>query len=210
MKKLIAIFFIALFSFAAAIAQVPDWAEVEKIFARKGAVQGDVLKIAFPRSDLRVKVGDVALQPALALTSWIAFEKTESHTMIMGDLVLLDREIAPVTAKLVASGIEITALHNHIVGESPSVMYMHFGGHGDPVQLAEKMKAALVLTGTPLTLPPASAPATELDWSKVETTLGRSGQRKGNVLQIGIPRVEKIIENGMEVPPFMGMATAIN
>ncbi len=210
MKKRIAIFFISLFSFVAAQAQVSDWAEIEKIFARKGAVQGDVLKIAFPRSDLQVKIGDVAIEPALALTSWIAFEKTESHTMIMGDLVLLDREIAPVTAKLVASGIEITALHNHIVGESPSVMYMHFGGHGDPVQLAEKMKAALALTGTPMTLPPASAPATELNWSNVETTLGRSGQHKGNVLQIGIPRVEKIIENDMEVPPFMGMATAIN
>jgi hypothetical protein len=89
-------------------------------------------------------------------------------------------------------------------------MYMHFGGHGDPQMLAEKMKAALALTGTPMKLPPASAPATELDWSKVETALGRSGQRKGNVLQIGIPRVEKIVENGMEVPPFMGMATAIN
>jgi len=130
--------------------------------------------------------------------------------MIMGDLVLLDREIAPVTARLVASGIEVTALHNHIVNESPSVMYMHFGGYGDAKALAEKMKAALALTGTPVTPPPATATATELDWSKVEATLGWSGQRKGNVLQLGIPRVEKIIENGMEVPPFMGMATAIN
>ena len=209
MKKFFTLF-ICLLSYATATAQTSDWAEIEKVFDRKGIVQGEVFKIAFPRADLQVKVGDVAIAPALALTSWIAFKKTESHTMIMGDLVLLDREIAPVTARLVASGIEVTALHNHIVNESPSVMYMHFGGYGDAKALAEKMKAALALTGTPVTPPPATATATELDWSKVEATLGWSGQRKGNVLQLGIPRVEKIIENGMEVPPFMGMATAIN
>jgi len=209
MKKFFTLF-ICLLSSATVTSQVSDWAEIEKVFGRKGTVQGEVFKIAFPRADLKVNVGDVMIEPALALTSWIAFKKTESHTMIMGDLVLLDREIAPVTAKLVANEIAITALHNHIVGESPSVMYMHFGGHGDAKALADKMKAALALTATPMTLPPAAATATELDWSKVETTLGRSGQRKGNVLQIGIPRAEKIVDNGMEVPPFMGMATAIN
>lgn len=211
MKKFFTLF-ICLLSSATTASQVSDWAEIEKIFDRKGTVQDEVFKIAFPRADLKVKVGDVMIEPALALTSWIAFKKMEGHTMMMGDLVLLDREIAPVTAKLVANGIEITALHNHIVNEFPSVMYMHFGGHGDAKALAEKMKAALALTGTPMMQPPASAPATatELDWSKVGATLGYSGQRKGNVLQFGIPRVEKIIENGMEVPPFMGMATAIN
>ncbi len=209
MKKFFTLL-ICLLASASATSQVSDWAEIEKVFERKGTVQGEVFKIAFPRADLKVKVGEVMIEPALALTSWIAFKKTAGHTMMMGDLVLLDSEIAPVTATLVASGIEITALHNHIVNESPSVMYMHFGGHGDPQTLAEKMKAALALTGTPMQLPPASAPTTELDWSKVESTLGRSGQRKGNVLQLGIPRAEKISENGMEVPAFMGMATAIN
>jgi len=209
MKKLFALFFL-LFSFFPVHAQVSGWAEIEKVFDRKGTVQGEVFKIAFPRADLKVKVGEVAIEPAFALTSWMAFKPMEKQVMIMGDLVLLDHEIAPVTAKLVASGIEITALHNHIVNESPSVMYMHFGGHGDAKALAEKMKAVLALTGTPMKLPPATAPATELDWSKVEATLGYTGQRKGTVLQFGIPRAEKITENGMEVPPFMGMATAIN
>ena len=209
MKKLFALFFL-LFSFFPVHAQVSGWAEIEKVFDRKGTVQGEVFKIAFPRADLKVKVGEVAIEPAFALTSWMAFKPMEKQVMIMGDLVLLDHEIAPVTAKLVASGIEITALHNHIVNESTSVMYMHFGGHGDAKALAEKMKAVLALTGTPMKLPPATAPATELDWSKVEATLGYTGQRKGTVLQFGIPRAEKITENGMEVPPFMGMATAIN
>ncbi|MGH7493646.1 MAG: DUF1259 domain-containing protein [bacterium] len=191
-------------------AQTTEWAEIEKVFARKGAAQGEVFKVAFPRADLKVTVGQVSIEPALALTSWIAFKKTKGHTMIMGDLVLLDAEIAPVIAKIVASGLEVTALHNHIVGESPSIMYMHFGGHGDAVQLAEEMKAALALTGTAMTPVSATAAATELDWSKVEATLGWTGQRKGNVLQLGISRTEKITENDMEVPPFMGMATAIN
>jgi Domain of Unknown Function (DUF1259) len=208
--KLFFAFFFLLFSFVAAHAQSNDWAEVEKIFGRKGSVKGEVLKVAFSRSDLKVKIGEVSIEPALALTSWIAFKKMEKQAMIMGDLVLLEREIAPVMAKLVMSGIEVTALHNHLVNESPSVMYMHFGGHGDPVQLAEKMKATLILTGTPMTQPQASAPAIELDWSKVEATLGYAGQHKGNVLQFGIPRAEKITGNGMEVPPFMGVATAIN
>ncbi|MCI0695724.1 DUF1259 domain-containing protein [candidate division KSB1 bacterium] len=208
MKKFFTLF-ICLLSSTTATSQVSDWAEIEKVFDRKGTVQGEVFKIAFPRGDLQVKVGEVSIEPALALTSWIAFKKTESHTMIMGDLVLLDREIAPVTAKLVASGIEITALHNHIVNESPSVMYMHFGAHGDPKMLAEKMKAALALTGTPMG-PPSASSTPNIDWSKIEATLGWNGQRKGNVLQLGIPRAEKISENGMEVPPFMGMATAIN
>lgn len=209
MKKFFTLF-ICLLSSATATSQVSVWAEIEKVFDRKGAVQGEVFKIVFPRADLKVKVGEDTVEPSLALTSWIAFKKMASHTMIMGDLVLLDSEIAPVTAKLVASGIEMTALHNHIASEFPSVMYMHFGAQGNAEELAEKMKAVLALTGTPMKLPPASAPATELDWSIVETTLGRSGQRKDNVLLLGIPRDEKITENGMEVPPFMGMATAIN
>lgn len=208
MKRLLFFVFV-LYVGSSVLAQTTDWTETEKIFGRKGTAQGEVFKIAFPRADLNVKVGEVMIEPALALTSWIAFKKIENQTMIMGDLVLLDAEIAPVMNKIVASGLEVTALHNHIVNESPSIMYMHFGGHGDPKELAGKMKAVLALTGTPMT-PPAPPATTQIDWSKVEATLGVTGQRKGNVLQLGIPRAEKITENGMEVPPFMGMATAIN
>lgn len=194
---------------AVSVAQTTDWQSVEKALGRKGTIQGDVLKVAFPRSDLRVHVGEVPIEPALALTSWIAFKKTGEHTMMMGDLVLLDSEIPPVTEKLVANGIEISALHNHIVGESPSVMYMHFGGHGDAAKLAESMMSVLAVTATPLS-PPQPAPPLELDWSKIESIFGRIGQHKGKVLQLGMPRSERITDNGMEVPPFMGMATAIN
>lgn len=209
MKQLFIFLLILISSPVVPHAQTTEWTEIEKVFNRKGAAQGEVFKIAFPRADLKVKVGEVSIEPALALTSWIAFKKMENQTMMMGDLVLLDAEIALVMNKIVASGLEVTALHNHIGGESPSIMYMHFGGHGDPKELAGKMKAVLALSGTPMT--PLSPPmTTQIDWSKVEATLGVTGQRKGNVLQLGIPRAEKITENGMEVPPFMGMATAIN
>jgi hypothetical protein len=209
MKRLFIFLLILICSPVVAQAQTTAWTEIEKVFNRKGAAQDEVFKVAFPRADLQVNVGEISIAPALALTSWIAFKKMESHTMMMGDLVLLDAEIAPVMNKLVASGLEVTALHNHIVGESPGIMYMHFGGHGDPKTLAEKMKAVLALTGTPMA-PPAPPTTTQIDWSKVETTLEVAGQRRGNVLQLGVPRAEKITENGMEVPPFMGMATAIN
>lgn len=192
------------------VAQTPDWQGVEKVFGRKGTVQGDLIKITFPRADLNVKVGEVRIEPALALTSWIAFKSMKDHVMMMGDLVLLDAEVAPVTSRLIADEIQVTALHNHILGELPHVMYMHFSGHGHPTKLAEAMKGALTLTGTPVS-PPQSSPLTAgVDWSKVESTLGWTGQRRGNVLQVGIPRQEKIKEGEEEIPPSMGVATAIN
>ena len=174
-------------------------------------MQGDVLKIVFPRSDLRVKIDEVSIEPGLALTSWIAFRQMGSQTMMMGDLVLLTSETAPVMAKLVSSGLEVTGLHNHILGESPNIMYMHYSGHGDPVKLAEAMKTVLSLTGTPMiSPPPSSSPETQIDWSKIESILSRTGQRKGNLLQLSVPRAETITENGMGVPSSMGVATAIN
>jgi Domain of Unknown Function (DUF1259) len=197
-------------SSAAAQQQLPDWQAVEKVFGREGTVHDDIVKITFSRSDLKVKVGEVSIEPGLALTSWIAFKQTRSSTMIMGDLVLLDNEISPVTSKLVSSGIEITALHNHIVGESPHVMYLHYSGQGDPVQLAESMKDALALTNTPVTPPDANQSSSTINWSKIESVVGWTGKSKGNLLQLSIPRAETIKENGMIIPPSMGVATAIN
>lgn len=211
MKKLSILLFLFFCSFSFAARQQPDWQVVEKVFGRKGTVQGDVLKIVFPRSDLRVKIDEVSIEPGLALTSWIALRQMGSQTMMMGDLVLLTSETAPVMAKLVSSGLEVTGLHNHILGESPNIMYMHYSGHGDPVKLAEAMKTVLSLTGTPMiSPPPSSSPETQIDWSKIESILSRTGQRKGNLLQLSVPRAETITENGMGVPPSMGVATAIN
>jgi len=191
-------------------AQQNDWSDVEKVFGKKGNVQDGVFKITFPRSDLKVKVGDFSVSPGLALTSWIGFDKMGNNTMMMGDLVMLDKEVSPVISKLLSENLEITALHNHIVNESPAIKFLHFSGSGDAVKLAEKIKAVLETTGTPLTAPQAQSQPVNPDWSKVEAILGTSGKHNNNLLQYSFPRNEKLTENGMEIPAYMGMATGIN
>ena len=192
-----------------------EWQTVEKAIGKNGSMQpGDVFKIGLPRNDLNVTVHGVQINPVLALGSWIAFKKTGNMTMLMGDLVLTEAEVGPVMWSLQQDGIEETALHNHVLDESPRIMYMHVIGHGDALKLAEAIRHALSYTKTPLESPPTatlkrSAPE-ELDIRKVEQALGRSGKENNGVYQFSIPRAEKIMEGEIEVPPAMGVATAIN
>jgi hypothetical protein len=192
------------------IAQQNDWSDVENVFGKKGNVQDNVFKITFPRSDLNVKVGDFSIAPGLALTSWIGIMKMGNQAMMMGDLVLLDKEVAPVISKLISEGLQLTALHNHIVNEVPSIKYIHFSGNGDAVSLAGKIKSVISITGTPLTSPQPSTQSSNPDWSKVEAILGTTGKHNGKLLQYSFPRNEKLTESGMEMPAYMGMATGIN
>jgi hypothetical protein len=190
-----------------------DWSKVDQALGRKGAPQaGGIYKYGFPRSDLRVTLDGVAIEPALALGGWVAFEPANSGVMLMGDLVLTDAEINPVMQKLLDEGLEVTAIHNHLLRTSVPVFYMHVGGHGDPVMLAASLRTALSLSKTPLTQsPPAAPPATiDLDTAALDKTLGAKGNANGGVYQFGIPRAEAITERGMAVPPSMGTATAIN
>jgi hypothetical protein len=190
-----------------------DWQAVDSALGRKGAAQpGDVMRYAFPRSDLDVNVDGVKLKPAFALGSWVAFKRVGGgHAAAVGDLVLTEDEIAPVMSKLQAGGVEQTALHNHLLRESPRIMYMHIHAHGDEVMIARAIRAALALTKTPLA-PPASAPATaiDLDTAAVANALGYHGRINGGVYQVSVPRAQKIFEGGAEVPASMGVATAIN
>jgi biotin operon repressor len=130
----------------------------------------------------------------------------------MGDLVLTDTEISPVMQRLTEGGIEITAVHNHLLRISVPVFYMHVGGHGDPVELAKSLHAALALSKTPFSqtrAPPTPAPI-ELDTAALEKTLGYKGTLNSGVYQFSIPRAEAISEAGMSVLPSMGTATALN
>ncbi len=211
MKQIIIVTILFVCSASFVLAEQRDWQGVETALGRKGTVQEDMLKVSFPRSDLKVTVGEVPVEPGLALTSWIGFKGTEKNAMMMGDLVLLEREVSPVMAQLVAKGIEVTALHNHILNESPTVMYLHFSGNGDPRKLAEAMRSALSQTGTPMEVQqPATSQTTPVDWTKVESIFAKTGQKKGNLLQLSFLRKETIKEHGMDVPPYMGMATGIN
>lgn len=190
-----------------------DWKPVEQALGRPGTVlPGEVYRIGMPRSDLHVTVGAVGVRPALALGSWLAFKQTsDSDAMVMGDLVLLESEVAPVIDKLQEGGIEQTALHNHLQHESPHVLYMHINGRGFPARLATAIRAALALTATPLpTAPVTTAPAMDLDTAQISRILGVSGKANGGVYQVGVPRVETVTVDGAEVPPAMGVATAIN
>ena len=203
---------------AAAVAQQPasgagEWAAADQALGRKGAAQpGGVMKYSFPRSDLRVTVNGVEVKPALALGSWLAFKRSGGSAMMMGDLVLAEDEVAPVMRALQHAGVEQTALHNHLLGESPRVMYMHVMGRGDAATLAQAVRGALGETKTPLATPAAvGAPAAiDLDTTAVASALGVSGKVNGGVYQVSVPRRERITDHGMEVPPSMGVATAIN
>ena len=192
-----------------------DWKDVEQSLGRAGTVQpGDVYKVSFPRGDLAVTLDGVAIKPSLALGSWTAFKEIGGgHVMTMGDLVLLESEVTPVMDALQKGGIQQSALHNHLIGESPHVMYMHFDGHGDAAKLAHTLHDALALTKTPMgpmAAPPATPPAIELPTAELDRIIGRPGKIAGGTYQFAVPRAEKIIEHGAEVPPSMGMAIAIN
>lgn len=189
-----------------------DWTPVAAALGRAGSVQpGDVYKVSFPRSDLAVTLDGVSIKPALALGSWIAFKEDGGKVMTMGDLVLLPAEVNPVIAELQKGGIEQSALHNHLIEETPRVMYMHFSGHGDAVALARTLHAALALTATPMgpASPPSTAPL-DLPIADLDRIIGHPGKANGGVDQFSVARAERITEHGMEIPPSMGTATAIN
>jgi len=187
-----------------------DSTALNNVFGKKGTVTGNVYKISYPRSDLKVKVGDFNVEPGLALGTWIGIINMGDHSMMMGDLVLLDAEVPNAINKLMEENLEITAIHNHLINETPSVKYIHYHGEGDAVKLAQEIKAVLQVTATPLT-PPAASPLTQaVNWSKVTAILGATGKANGMLLQYTFPRKEKTMESGMEMPPAMGMATAIN
>lgn len=205
--------------FAGASAKKPassrtDWKDVEQALGRAGTLQpGDVYKVGFPRADLTVVADGVTVKPALALGSWVAFKESGAgHAMAMGDLVLLESEITPVMDALQRGGIDQSALHNHLVGETPHVMYLHFSGHGDAAKLATTLHQALALTKTPMApaAPSASPAPLDLPTADLDRILGYTGKTNGGVDQFSVPRAEKITENGMDVPPSMGMAIAIN
>ena len=201
-------------SATAAGAQDIDWEKVDAALGRKGAVSADVHRYGFPRSDLTVTLDGVTIKPALALGGWVAFKPMHGEVMVMGDLVLLETEVNPVMAKLIENGIEITAVHNHLLRADPAPFYMHVGGHGDAVKMATAIRTALAESKTPLEAPPAaaSAPAVDLDVKQLDEIVGAKGRQNGGVYQFSVPRREAISEDGMAITPPgpMGVATGIN
>ncbi len=192
-----------------------EWKAVEDVFGFPGAnLPGGVIRFNMPRKDLHVTVAGIEVKPGLALGAWAAFHHVgDNDAMVMGDLVLTEDEVAPVMKALEDGGVEITALHNHLNGESPKIMYLHMGGHGDPVKMARTIKHAVGLSKTPL---PQGGGAKEtpadlgFDVAAVEKIMGRQGNVSDGVLHFNAPRAEKLTEEGMDTPPSMGAGTVIN
>ena len=192
-----------------------DWqAQVGEALGKSGtAAPGGVYRVGLPRTDLKVTLDGVELKPGFALGGWLAFEKMGDQGMVMGDLVLTENEVNPVMTKLAVGGIDVTALHNHLLRNQPFTMYMHVLGHGDPVKLAAALHTALAESKTPLSAAPAAAappPPIDLDTAAIDQILGAKGTNNGGVYQFSVPRAEPIKDNGMDVPPPMGSAIAIN
>jgi hypothetical protein len=189
------------------------WAAVDQALGRPGKTQPDgVQRYSFPRSDLSVQLDGVQIKPALALGGWLAFQQAGSVSEVMGDLVLTPEEVNPVMGALLGGGIEVTAVHNHLLRASPQTIYMHVHGQGDAARLAATLRAALALSHTPLAAPPAAAqaPTVDLDTAALDRIIGKQGKVNGGVYQFTLPRAETITSNGMAEGASMGTGTAIN
>ncbi len=205
--------FVSLLAMPIAVsAQGLDTAKIDQALGWSGQKIGDVYKVGFPRTDLQVSVHGLAIRPGLALGSWAAFTGTDDHAMVMGDLVLLQGELNPVMEKLRSANFEISAVHNHLIDETPRVMYMHYLGHGAASQLASSLRVALAVSKTPLDKPAAAAeePAPPAWVKTVEDSVGRKGAFKGGVLSYGVPRADSVTMGGTTIAPAAGVAEAIN
>src|SRR6516162_304037 len=190
-----------------------DWqAQVGEALGKSGATApGGIYRVGLPRTDLKVTLDGVELKPGFALGSWLAFGKMGDQGMVMGDLVLTMDEVAPLMTKLASGGIQVTALHNHLLRNQPFTMYMHVQGNGDPVKLAAVLHTALAESKTPLATAPSAPPAPiDFDTAALDQTLGAKGTNNGGIYQFSIPRAEPIKDDGMAVAPPMGSANAIN
>ena len=203
----------ALMIFGGVSQQTPlDTAAIDRALA-SGQMQGDVYRVGLPRTDLRVTVDGIAIKPGLALGSWAAFKRVGTDAVVHGDLVLTESEINPVISSLQAGKFQITALHNHLLRETPRLMYLHYWGRGGEAALATALRTALMTTKTPLGAAPAPAspaPDPGFDAAAFQKVLGRTGAVKGGVLGVSVPRPETITMMGVTLPPSMGMATSIN
>jgi len=198
-----------------ALAADPDWKAVEQALGKSGQIQpGDVFRIGMPRTDLTVTVQGIPVKAGFALGSYAAFKQAGDQAMVMGDLVLLDQEVPAVMSGLLSRGLDVTAVHNHLNEMSPHVMYMHYEGHGDALQLAKALRQALSASGTPLGGAGAASPVAAgpgLDTKQIEQVLGRSGREiGGGVFQITVPRAEAITAMGWPLLPAMGVTTVMN
>jgi hypothetical protein len=202
---------LASLALAAPALAAPDWKQVGQALGKSGAVQaGGVYRVGFPRTDLKVSLDGVALHTGFAFSGWVAFQPMGDQAMVMGDLVLTQEEVTPVMRKMVDGGLQITAVHNHLLRAEPRTLYMHIEGHGDPVTLAHAIHDGLAMSKTPFAPPPGTSTPANIDMLGIDRVLGFRGTDNGGIYQLGIPRAQPVSEQGMTLPAPMGSAIGIN
>ena len=190
-----------------------DWAPVTDALGRTGKFGDDntVYRIALPRTDLQVVSRGVPIKPGLSLGGYVAFAKYGDTAMMMGDLVVTEDELPKVTDALQAHFIEQTAIHKHLLEQTPPVWWTHIHAMGDPGQLAQGLRAALDATALPpATPPPAQQPPIDLNTAAIDTALGRHGTADGGIYKFTINRNTPVEEDGHLLPPTTGVTTGIN
>jgi hypothetical protein len=194
-----------------------DWQAVDEAMGVTGEMnEGNVHKFSLPRSDLELTSSDVVIDPGFALGSWVAFKPVgnpkAAEVTMMGDLVLTEDELNGVISRLQEGGVGQTAIHKHLLNEDPPVWWTHIEGHGDPVALAETVRAALEETGTPLEAQEGGdeSPVLGFDPEQLDEIMGHKGEASGRVYKFSVPRAETITAHGEEIPPSMGTANALN
>jgi hypothetical protein len=204
------------FALSAPAFAAPDWNAIASALGKSGTEgAGGAYRVGLPRTDLSVTLDNITLKPTFALGSWVAFLPMGNNVMAMGDLVLTEDEVGPVMKKLGESGIQISALHNHLFHASPATFYMHIYGEGDGVKLATAIHQGLALSKTPFpasSAPAAAAPppAIDLDTAAIDAALGAKGSNAAGVYQVNIARSAPVKEGGMALPVPMGASEAIN
>jgi hypothetical protein len=186
-----------------------EWSAVEKALGRTGKQDAGVYKVTFPRTDLHIRIGNTTVEPAAGLTSWMAFRKEGGAVVVDGDLALLEKEVTPVVSTLALNGFEVSAIHNHLLGERPRIMFVHFFARGEATKLATGLKNTLSQSKTPIE-PLASEAKPDYDTKAIEAVMGKAGTVNGTVLSFGFPREHRISTHAVVLPPPMGMATSIN
>jgi hypothetical protein len=186
-----------------------DWKPVEAIFGRKGKEDQGVLRVSFERSDLKVTKGGLPVSADLVFDCWYAFWPMKDGTvMLMGDTCVREDELPAVEEEIHRQGLDLTALHNHLTGETPKMMFLHISGHGQAVELARKAKAVLARTATPMTRERKEAEKEKLDWSPITGVLGKPAETEGDIVEYGFQRGERLAMHGETLPSTDGLETA--
>lgn len=187
--------------------QDPRWAAIRRVFGQQGETGEGYFRVNLPRSDLHVRIGQDALDPGFEFTSYLGFAPVgASDVLVMGEVILLPEEVNAAVAEALRQGVEVPALHNHLIGEMPRIVYMHVRARGPAESVAKGLHAVFARTATPLQ-PAADEPARG-DWAAVDSVLGKHSEAEGNVAEYVFPRRERVTEGDVPVKSSGMLETA--